>query len=310
MPQPYPKSVLEFEHWFRTEDACRQHLFRLRWPHGFQCPRCPSGQAWQTQRGLWHCGGCGKDVSVTAGTIFENSKLSLRLWFRAIWWVTNQKSGVSALGLQRTLGLGSYKTAWGLVHKLRRAMIRPGREQLSGTVEVDETWVGGRRRKKWGHSEKAVVVIAVEVRGKGMGRIRLQLVPRPSRQCLQTFVRTNVAPGSAIITDGSWGYDGLASHQYDHQYSVLDHEPKEAAIRVLPRVHRIAALLKRWFLGTHQGRTSRRQMDHYLDEFAFRFNRRKSASRGMLFHRLLEGAVAIKPTRYKDIVKAPRSRIT
>ena len=243
MPHRGPKTVLEFEHWFRTEEACRSYLFGLRWPQGFRCPHCSQAQAWHTRRGLWQCGKCGKDVSVTAGTIFENSKLALRVWFRAIWWTTNQKSGVSALGLQRMLGLGSYRTAWAMLHKLRRAMIRPGRDQLLGEVEVDETWVGGQKPRKWGHAGKALVVVAVEIRGKGMGRIRLQRVSKPSRELLQGFVLKNVALGSTVLTDGSWGYDGLQRLGYGYRFTVLNHKPKEAAIGALPRVHRIAALL-------------------------------------------------------------------
>jgi transposase-like protein len=192
-----------------------------------------------------------------------------------------------------------------MLHKLRRAMIRPEREQLSGTVEVDETWVGGQRPRKWGHTGKAIVVVGVEVRGKWMGRIRLQRISNPSRVNLHGFVCKNVAPGSTVLTDGSYGYDGLQRLGYQYRFTVLKHEPKEAAVRVLPRVHRVASLLKRWLLGIYQGRASQNKIDRYLDEFAFRFNRRNSPHRGMLFRRLLENAVVLPATRYRDIIRNP-----
>lgn len=289
--------MLEFERSFRTEEACRLYLFSLRWPNGFCCPRCGCRKAWRTGRGLWQCCDCGKDVRVTAGTIFAGSRLPLQIWFRAAWWVTNQKSGVSALGLQRTLGLGSYETAWALLHKLRRAMVRPGREPLTGIVEVDETVVGGRVRGRGGCAGRPLVAVAVEARGNAMGRIRLQQVAAPSRESLIGFVRRHVVPGATVITDGAWGYDGLANFKYDHRWTVLDRKGKQAAGVVLPRVHRVISLLKRWLLGTHQGRVSREKLDSYLDEFAFRFNRRSSSSRGMLFYRLLQQAVAIDATK-------------
>lgn len=308
MASSYPKTVLQFEHQFRTEEACREYLMRVRWPEGIRCLKCGFGQAWQTSRGVLRCGACRADISVTAGTVFEDSKLPLRIWFRAMWWVTNQKSGVSALGLHRMLGFGSYRTAWTLLHKLRRAMVRPGREQLSGEIEVDETIVGGKRRKKDGrypgrYLDKAIVVVAVEVRGKQMGRIRLEQVPEPTQKILLPFVKNVAAPGSRILTDGWWGYHGLEKMGFSHQRSVTDGKGREVHDFVMPRVHRVAALLKRWLLGTHQGRVSREQLDYYLDEFTFRFNRRASPSRGKLFQRLLEQAVAIEPSTYGDLIR-------
>jgi Transposase zinc-ribbon domain len=147
--EEYPRTLAEFERWFRSEQACREYLFRLRWPEGFRCPRCGPAKAWLVRSVLWQCAACGRQVSVTAGTIFQDTHTPLTTWLRAVWWVTSQKNGVSALGLQRVLGLGSYQTAWTWQHKLRRAMVRPGRDLLSGRVEVDETEVlqiGVRRR--------------------------------------------------------------------------------------------------------------------------------------------------------------------
>lgn len=250
-------------------------------------------------RGLLRCGGCHRDVRVTAGTVFEGSKISLRIWFRAAWWVTNQKSGISALGLQRTLGLGSYETAWAMLHKLRRAMVRPGREQLNGKVEVDETEVGGKRNK-------VLVGVAAEQRGTQIGRIRMERIADESGRVLRRFVRKHVTRGSVIITDGRQGYRGLKRLGYKHDPTVLDGKGRAASLVYLPGVHRAASLFKRWLLGIHQGGVSHRNLDHYLDEFVFRFNRRASRSRGQLFHRLLEQAVAINPARHESLIKRTR----
>lgn len=222
-----------------------------------------------------------------------------------MWLLTNQKSGVSALGLQRTLGLGSYETAWTCLHKLRRAMVRPDREQLSGKVEVDETIVGGRTKGKGGlylGKFKSLVAVAAEARGKETGRIRLKRIPNASAKSLDNFVKSAVTPGAEVITDGSWSYNNLAILGYIPRTVVLSGKGKEASSLVLPRVHRVASLLKRWLMGIHQGRVSKRHLDGYLDEFTFRFNRRRSSHRGMLFYRLVQQAVAIDPTSYSDLV--------
>lgn len=240
---------------------------------------------------------------MTAGTIFEGSHLPLRVWFRAIWWVTNQKNGVSALGLQRLLGLGSYKTAWMCLHKLRRAMVRPNRELLGGRIELDETFVGGVKRGTSSSTTKAAVAIAAEIRGDGTGRIRLKRLPRNIEPCVVDFVQANIAAGSEILTDGANNYRRLRLYGYKHTGTSLIAKGREASNAVIPRVHRVASLLKRWLLGAHQGRVSTEQLDHYLAEFAFRFNRRASPQRGMLFYRLLQQAVVQKPSPYKVITR-------
>ncbi len=248
------------------------------------------------------CIKCGHKASVTAGTIFHRSHLPLRTWFRAMWWVTNQKHGISALGVQRLLGLGSYKTAWAWLQKLRRAMVRPGRDRLAGEVEVDETYVGGvdagGGRRHLGN--KALVAIAAQVDGKGIGRIRLRRIPDASSQSLMSFVKEAVEPGSKVITDGWEGYDGLKGAGYKRKVRVISGSGKTASA-LLPRVHRIAALLKRWMLGTHQGAVSREHLEYYLDEFTFRFNRRTSKYRGKLFYRLVEQAVQVPPTPFSKL---------
>lgn len=255
--------------------------------------------------GLWLCRGCRRQVSVTAGTIFHRTRLPLTLWFRAIWYVTSQKNGTSAMGVQRVLGLGSYRTAWTWLHKLRRAMVRPGRDRLSGVVEVDESFVGGEEpgREGRGAVKKTLVAIAAEERGRGTGRIRMACIPDASKPSLHGFVERAIESGSVIHTDGWASYDGLEAHGYRHQVTVLKGKPKDAAVQAMPRVHRVASLLKRWLLGTHQGAVRAKHLEYYLDEFTFRFNRRTSHSRGKLFYRLLQQAVQISPAPYSEIIK-------
>jgi transposase-like protein len=304
MVESYPKTILELEQRFATEGACRDYLFQLRWPNGFVCPRCQASDAWPASRGRYICCSCRHQTSVTAGTIFENTRKPLRLWFRAIWYVTSQKHGASATNLQQILGIQSYQTAWTWLHKLRRAMVRPGRERLSGIVEVDETYVGGEDSKggSW-VDQKAIVVIAAEEKGPRIGRIRMATAPRRSRSHLHHFVREVIEVGSVVHTDGFHAYRGLESMGYKHQQTVLlQQKSKDAATTLMPRVHRVASLLKRWLLGTHQGAVSAEHLDYYLDEFTFRFNRRTSLSRGKLFYRLLQQAVEIAPTTYKSMV--------
>jgi transposase-like protein len=299
-----PETLLDFEAMFDTDDACRQYLERLRWPAGFTCPRCDGRAAWPSRRGLLICRNCEYQASVTAGTLFQDTRKPLRLWFRAIWYVTNQKQGASALGVQRVLGLGSYTTAWAWLHKLRRAMVRPGRDRLSGEVEVDETYIGGLREGKRGRGSegKALVVIAAQKDGRKIGRIRLARIANASAASLEGFVTQAVEPGSWVHTDGWDGYGGLSGLGYSHQVSVLSSHDRDAAGKLLPRVHLVASLLKRWLLGTHQGAVAETHLDYYLDEFTFRFNRRTSRSRGKLFFRLVEQAIALDPMPFKDLV--------
>ena len=215
----YPRTLTEFDAWFVSETACAEFLGRVRWPEGFRCPSCCGTDAWPTARGQLRCNRCQRQTSVTAGTIFEGTRKPLRLWFQAMWYVTNQKHGVSALGLQRILGLGSYQTAWAWLHKLRRAMVRPGRDLLGGAVEVDETYVGGRETGVVGRQTKtkSIVAIAAEVRGRGTGRIRMSRVEDVAARSLIPFVQTTVAPGATVRTDGWSAYSGLANQGYDHR---------------------------------------------------------------------------------------------
>jgi len=302
----YPVTYQEFLEWFADEPSCRRYLARCRWPDGFICSRCGvKAEPWTTGRGYLHCRKCGSEVSVTAGTIFERTRMPLRTWFAAMWFVTSQKDGASALGLKRVLGLGSYQTAWTWLHKLRQAMVRPGRDQLCGRVEVDETYVGGSDvggKRGRGSERKNVVVIAIEVLSPyGFGRVRMRQIPDVSGSSLVSFVRDIAEKGSAIQTDGWGGYNELSKCGYQHEKVILSSNEDPAHIS-MPGVHRIASLLKRWLLSTHQGSVSSKHLDYYLDEYTFRFNRRKSHSRGMLFYRLMEQAAMTAPLPYHQIV--------
>jgi transposase-like protein len=306
--EDYPRTIADLEARFSTEESCRNYLFNLRWPDGFQCPRCGHKKAWPVRNMLYQCGGCGYQASVIAGTIFENTHKPLVIWFRAIWWLVTQKNGASALGLKRILGLGSYKTAWSWLHKIRRAMVRPGRDRLFGRVEVDETFLGGpeegvRGRKTF---KKALIVVAAEEKGKAIGRIRMVRIPDASAINLRSFIVQAIEPGSTIVTDGWEGYTGLEAHGYTHEIQITKKVSKESDVKLLPRVHRVVSLLKRWVLGTHQGAVSPEHLDYYLDEFTFRFNRRTSRHRGKLFYRLLQQAMAVKPVPYSDMIKHVR----
>jgi len=298
--EDYPRTILDFEKRFPTEEACREYLAKLRWPNGFRCPRCNHDKAWQMERGVYWCQLCDYQVSVTAGTIFQNRRKPLMLWFRAIWYVVNQKNGVSALGLQRVLGLRSYRTAWIWLHKLRCAMVRPGRDKLSGLVEVDETYIGGKKPGKRGRGAegKSLIAVAVEDKGEHFGRIRLCRIADASAGSLIPAVQESVEPGSIVRTDGWKGYVPLPSQGYQH---TVVRPSASMGDNLLPLASQVAGLLKKWLQGTHQGAVQPSHLDYYLDEFTFRFNRRTSRFRGKLFYRLLEQAVIIPPVTGQDI---------
>ena len=318
----YPRTWGQFLEWFPDEPACRAYLQGIRWPRGFVCPSCgESDDAYVASRGRIVCRHCRHQCTLTAGTVFDKTRTSLQSWFAAAWYITNQKQGVTALGLQRVLGLGSYQTAWTMLHRLRQAMVRPGRERLGGVVEVDESYVGGhtpekgrsgRRRKKLTYQKdklKSLIAIAVEVKEpKGFGRIRLRRVADKSEQSLLPFVCESIEPGSVLRTDGSWAYRSLAKKGYRREKNVMLGANDPAHI-TMPGVHRVAALLKRWLLGTHQGSVKPHQINAYLNEFTFRFNRRTSRSRGLLFYRLLEQAVVTEPLTYDDIAGRAKHKI-
>ena len=297
----FPKNLAEFREYFKTEESCVDYLIALRWPDGFECPICGSSNSRRTTRGLFECRKCLRQTSVTAGTLFHNTRKPLRLWFEAMWHITNQKYGANALGLQRVLGLGSYHTAWRWLHKMRQAMVRPGRDTLSGIVEIDETYIGGESSGKRGRGadNKTLVAVAVEDKsetsatGKGIGRIRLQLIHDASSESLNAFIRANVKTGSRVRTDGWRSYQSISDIGYEH--TVVD--PKSLNI-----AHLTISLLKRWLLGTYQGAVNATHLNYYLDEFTFRFNRRTSGSRGKLFYRLVQQSLLSDPIPFSKIV--------
>ena len=321
MPVPgrdYPRTWDQFLDWFPDESAYREYLEGIRWRDGFVCPRCDEADAAnQAGRGRWICRSCRYQCTVTARTVFDKTRTPLRIWLAAIWYVVNQKQGVTALGLKRVLGLGSYQTAWAMLHRLRRAMIRPGRERLHGVVEVDESFIGRSRPNKTRDTkqtqspkiQRSLVMIAVEIKEpKGFGRIRLQRVTNRSEQAVLPFVLDSVEPGSIVRTDGSEAYRNLSKHGYQREKTVMLGADDPAHV-TMPGVHRVAALLKRWLLGTHQGAVQPKQLGYYLDEFTFRFNRRTSRSRGLLFYRMLQQALVTEPVTYAQIVGKDKHNI-
>ena len=308
MPEPgkdYPRNWNEFMDWFSEEEKCYEYLEKIRWKDGFICPSCQiQKEPYRSTRGRLICRSCLHQATVTAGTIFHKTRTPLRTWFSAIWYVTNQKQGTNALGLQRVLGFRSYQTAWAMLHKLRRAMIRPNRERLKGIVEVDEFYLGGIESGLRGRlvEKKSIVAVAVELNNTGaFGRVRLRQVWDVTAESLIPFVCDVIEPGSTVKTDGWSSYDTIEKHGYEHEKIIMSTSEDPAHVS-MPGVHRVASLVKRWILGTHHGSFGSQQLDYYLDEFTFRFNRRKSRSRGLLFYRLIDQALSHTPAPYYSLI--------
>jgi hypothetical protein len=313
----YPRSAGEFRSWFGTDVDCLDYLDWLRWPHGFVCPRCGHVGGWALADGGYRCVSCGGRTSVTAGTMFDRRRTPLTVWFEACWMFASQKDGMSALSLQRSLEIGSYPTAWAMLHRLRSVLVRPGRDRLTGTVEVDETYIGGEEpglRGGRAKGKKALVGVAVEVKEpRGYGRARMAILADGSAASLHPFVTEHVEPGTRVITDGWQGYRGIDKLGYTHEprsqraARARGEDPGE----LLPAVHRVA-LVGQAMAARHPPGFGRRgaPAESYLDEFVFRFNRRRSRSRGMVFYRVLELAVAHAPVRYRDLVADPQPKRT
>ncbi len=310
----YPGSVGEFGAWFATDADCVDYVEWLRWPEGSVCPGCAHAGGWRMRDGTFRCGGCSKRTSPTAGTIFDRTRTPLTVWFMACWLFATQKDGISAQSLQRALEISSYQTAWMMLHRLRSVLVRPGRERLIGAVEIDETFFGGEEpglRGGRAKGKKSLVVVAVEVKEpKGFGRCRMAIVTDASATSLHHFVTEHVEPGATVITDAWQGYSGIDELGY-----IRDRRSQSAARArgddpggLLPGVHRVASLSKRWLLGTHQGSVGNAHLQSYLDEFVFRFNRRNSHSRGLAFYRVLELAVDHHPVRYTDLIHNPKPK--
>jgi transposase-like protein len=283
----------------------------LRYPNGFVCPKGGNSKGWSIGTTLYECSAGGHlgltpATSVIAGTIFQDTRKPLKDWFIAIWWVVTQKNGASAQGLQQVLGLKGYDTAWTWLHKIRTAMVCSDRSKLSGTVEVDESYLGGEDsggKTGRGAGQKMLVQVAVELDGKKVGRIRMVVVDDASSGSLIPFICNNVERGSNLVTDGWRGYSGITDKGYTQ--TVHNQSKAQSEDEKLPHVHLVLSLLKRWLLGTHQGAVRSKHLQSYLDEFVFRFNRRKSAKRGLLFYRLLENAVKTSPTTLDTLLNRP-----
>jgi hypothetical protein len=303
VPRPsYPLSILEFQERFATEEACRQYLFASRWPEGFVCPGCGAGRAGgETRRHLWVCTACGHQTSVTAGTVMHGTRTPLRTWFRAAYVVATHHPGISAKQLQRQLGLSRYETAWLILHKLRRAMVATERELLKGEIEIDEFFLGGYGEGLKGgrqRGKKALVGIAIEARGRGSGRLRLQVLPDASGPTLRDFAKATTAPGAIVHTDGLQSYRVLAKHGYDHRRRRQGTAaPGE---QLLPRAHRAISNLNAWMHGTHRG-VGDEHLPVYLDEYVFRHNRRGTPMAA--FQTLLGLGALHDPTTYDQITR-------
>lgn len=314
MPRPgFPRSIVEFQHWFPDDDACREYLIESRWPDGYRCPRCGGREAAALRkRLLWQCSSCRYQVSLTAGTVLHGTRTPLHLWFWAAYLMTTGTPGISATQLQRQLAISRYETAWMILHKLRRTMVNPERTPLFETVEVDECFVGGLDRELRGgrqHGTKALVVVAVEVRGAGSGRVRMQVVEDASTATLTGFVREVVEAGAVVHTDGWNSYRRLSKLGYDHRPRTQ--RPGRVAAddldEILPRVHRLISNLKTWLQGTHRG-VSKEHLQVYLDEYVFRFNRRRTPMAA--FQTLLGLGGHQTPTTYRQIyAQGPSSRL-
>lgn len=300
---PFPKDFEEFLNWFSSEEDCQEYLEWVRWGDGFKCPQCGHDKFWRLNNGLWKCKSCLHRSSATSGTVFDSKRKSLRLWFHVMWLLMAQKTGISAQNFQDTFGFGSYQTTWGWLQKLRSVMIRAGRDKLSGRIELDETYIGGQKEGKRGRGAecKTLVLVGVEgEKGETLGRVRFRIIDSPCSAAIKSFVGDYVADGSTIVTDGLKSYEFLKELNVIHKPYTLSAGTLNEESN-LEHVHLVISLLKRWLLGTHQGAVTPSHLSGYLDEFAFRFNRRLSTHRGKLFYRLMQQVVTTKARPTKDL---------
>jgi len=304
---PFPKNLREFQHQFATEEACQEYLAMCRWPDGFVCPRCGHHRAYAVaKRRHWQCASCRHQVSVTSGTILHRTRTPLTAWFWAAYLMTTDKRGISALLIQRQLGLRRYETAWMMLHKLRRAMVNTERDPLHGEVEIDDTWIGGpqaglRGSRQLKGRRAALVLVATEKRGANRsGRVRMAVIPDFKAKTFKGFIKQNITPGSTIYTDGLKSFTGLDAEGYHHVARSQPHSTdlRKGAESVVPLADRTIGNLQQWLIGTYHG-VSRGQLQTYLDEFVFRHNRRRKPSAA--FQTLLGLGTARSPTAYESI---------
>jgi hypothetical protein len=307
MGEPFPRNRREFDAMFATEESCMDYLGRLRWANGFECQVCRGTRGWALARRVWECAKCGAQRSPTEGTLLHRSRLSLRTWFDGVWHVCEQKNGMSALALQRALGLGSYHTAWEMLHRMRQAMAQRWQGRLSGEVEVDEAFIGGRTASEKAGvrvPSRALVFVAVEINGSALGRARLQVINDTNTETLMGTAQQLIELGTTVVSDGLPIYSDLSASHYNQASAG----PLADTGKILrPRAFKVMSLLRRWLLGTHQGAVSADRLQTYLDEFVFRFNCRTTNSRGLLFHQLLQQAVRQSPVPKAAIMGTPRT---
>ena len=313
----YPKDLIEFMNRFPTDIECRKYLLTIRWEHGFLCTACGHNEYWTNEESSYCiCSKCRHRVSLLAGTIMQDSKLPVRIWLTAMWLFVTQKDGISAKSLQENLGLRSYKSAWSLLHKLRIAMVRSSREKLSGLIELDEEYIGGTQegaKRGRGSENKQLVAVAVQLdilsddhpersslRDYRLSKIRVKHISNASKAELHAFVKENVAVGSTLIRDNWSGYSGIDDEGYYSEITKISTSTSEE--EKLPHVHLAISLMKRWILGTYQGSINEANLQTYLEEFAFRFNRKTSHNRGWLFYRMVQGAVTTEPHPYESLL--------
>jgi hypothetical protein len=311
LKEDFPRCEIEFDQRFNTLDACYEYLAQIKWPDGFICEKCGHKACWISSKYIYICRKCERQYSLTAGTIMHGTKKPITYWFKAMWWFTTRKAGVNAVNLQELLGLGSYHTAWSWLQKLRRCTIRKDREKLSGRVEVDEFFIGGKKPGKRGRGADGKTIALVAVERKPIqdpetsktywqiGRVRLQVALDCSAYSLETFINHNIEDGSTVVTDKLSSYKSILSQRYCHV--AIDPKDQKDSKRGLYGAHLIVSLVKRLIRGTFQGRFEPKYLQNYLDEYVFRFNRRKSKSIGKKFMRIVQQVMRSCKIRKMDI---------
>lgn len=308
MPEP-PTSLVAFSSMFPSDKECIEYLFQIRWPNGFACPRCGFAGGYSAYaRKIVECSNpkCRYQCSLTAGTVLHRTKQSIHSWFWAAYLVSTLTPSISAKQFQGQLGIASYETAFCMLHKLRSALVAPGRDRLRGEVEIDEGYVGGKEENCIGRGaiDKQIVVGAVEIvrwndarsgkPRKRCGRIRLETIPDVSGATLRKFVVANVAKGTKIITDGWTSYSFVKKAGFKHEVLV-----GRAKDDTMPNFHRVISNLKTWLKGTFHGRVEPKHLQAYLNEFTFRFNRR--FLKGKAFNRALGLATELTSPTYDEL---------
>lgn len=284
----FPGTLAEFERTFPNEESCRKFLINLRWGEFARCYRCDSQSLWALRNGRFECQQCGHQTSVTAGTPLHGTRKPLKLWFRAIWEMTTHKGGISAKDLQRIMGFGSYETAWSWLHKLRRCAFSQNRKQLAGPVQFDDGYVGGLdQRPGRPKGNKALVLVAAET----WGRVRMEHSPNLTKQSVKSFADRNIFDDAPVTTDG---YRSFSSKSLGNRTHTRHVQPKKRhfSFDPLQQAHFALSLFKRCWIGTYHGAISKKHLQVYLDEFEFRYNRRKTVGVGRIAARLFQSLVS------------------